>query len=441
MYETLKNFLIPLGERSDPGEDYASVLAAIGDARIVLIGEASHGTEDFYAARAAITLRLIREKGFSAVVAEADWPDALRVNRYARLEGTDPDANRALGDFKRFPAWMWRNTVVERFVDDLRAHNAGRPPEARAGFYGMDLYSLRASIDAVLGYLEKLDPSAGREARRRYACFDHFDRDEQAYAMAGARGSADTCEDDVVRQLIELRGHAAEYSSRDGQTAREAFFFAERNAVLVKNAEEYYRSMYRGNVHSWNLRDSHMADTLERLVEFLKRDGREAKVVVWAHNSHLGDARSTGMGDAGEINVGQLMRERFDDEAYLLGFTTFTGWVTASGDWGDPCRIRRVRPALAGSHERVFHELGVSRFFLSLRDPEVRAALDAPRLERAIGVIYRPETERGSHYFHARLPGQFDGILHFDETEALKPLETTPFWIPEETPETYPTGM
>jgi erythromycin esterase-like protein len=437
--ETLHSSLIPL--RGIPA-DYDPIMELIGNARVVLLGEASHGTQEFYATRAAITERLIRDRQFCAVAVEADWPDAYRVNRYVRWVGNDANASMALDDFKRFPTWMWRNTEVVQFVEWMRAYNSTVPSDAhRVGFYGIDLYSLHASIDAVLRYLNTIDPEAARRARERYACFDHFGEDTQAYGYATAFGMGDSCEQEVITQLVELRRRAAEYATRDGRVARDDYFFAEQNARLVKNAEEYYRSMFRGHVQSWNLRDRHMVETLDALIQFLSRDRPDAKVVVWAHNSHLGDARATEMGARGELNVGQLVRERYGTAATLIGFTTNTGRVTAASDWDAPAENKGVRPALSGSYERLFHETGVPRFYLSLQEPAIRAALADSRLERAIGVIYRPETERTSHYFHASLPAQFDGLLHFDQTTALRPLETTAEWASEEVPETFPTGI
>jgi erythromycin esterase-like protein len=426
------------------GGDYDPLLEMVGGARFVLLGEASHGTHEFYAERAEITKRLIAEKGFTAVAVEADWPDAYRVNRYVRGESEDRDARAALGGFERFPVWMWRNTVVVEFVEWLRAYNEALPADApRVGFYGLDLYSLYTSIEAVLDYLDKVDPEAARRARGRYSCFEHFGEDAQSYAYAAAYGAAESCEPGVVEQLVELRRRASELAGGDGRVARDEFFHAEQNARLVKNAEEYYRSMFRGRVESWNMRDRHMAETLDALVAHLSADGRDARVAVWEHNSHLGDARATEMGQGGEWNVGQLVRERYARDCVLVGMTTHRGTVTASSDWGEPGRRKRVRPALEGSYEALFHEAGPERFMLNLREPgAARDLLRQPRLERAIGVIYRPETERLSHYFNARLAEQFDAVLHFDETRAVEPLDAAPHpSAGDEPPETYPTGF
>ena len=419
--------------------DYDSLLNLVGNARFVLLGEASHGTHEFYFERAQITKQLIIEKGFTVIAIEADWPDANRVHRYVRGASNDSNADEALLGFRRFPTWMWRNTVVIEFVEWLSQFNKDLDPKkAPAGFYGLDLYSLHASIDAVLSYLQKVDPEAARRARRRYSCFEHFSQEPQEYGYAATAGIIESCEDEVVDQLVEIQRKATEFLSRDAQRATDELFFAEQNARLVKNAEQYYRSMFRGRASSWNLRDRHMVETIEALVAHLN-GSRQPKAIVWAHNSHLGDARATEMSERGELNVGQLIRERFGNEAVLVGFTTHHGTVTAASDWGEIAERKRVRPALPGSYEELFHEVGVPGFLIDLREGGRKIdILREARLERAIGVIYRPETERLSHYFHARLPEQFDAIIHIDETRALEPLERTSVWDAGELPETYP---
>ena len=437
--DVVRRHAIPL--TGDPSQ-YDALIDGIGDAQVVLLGEASHGTHEFYRERAFITRRLIAEKGFTAVAAEADWPDAYRVNRYVRGTGDDEDSVEALAGFGRFPAWMWRNADVLDFVGWLRAYNDGKPASARAGFYGLDLYSLRSSMQAVLTYLEKVDPEAARRARARYACFDQFGEDLHQYAYSAGYGAGPSCERDVVAQLVELHRQRGVYASRDGRVAADEYFFAEQNARLVRNAEEYYRTMLHGRAESWNLRDQHMTETLRELLTFLGRGKPAPRVVVWAHNSHLGDARATEMGSAGELNVGQLVRDRFGSKAVLVGFTTYTGTVTAATEWDGPAHRRHVRPALAGSYERLFHDAGIPRFLLPLRkSPDLAQELAAPRLERAIGVIYAPETERRSHYFYARLSAQFDYVLHFDTTRALEPLERTAAWEAGEMAETFPSGL
>jgi erythromycin esterase-like protein len=427
----------------DPDE-YDGLLRLIGDARVVLIGEATHGTHEFYRERALITRRLIAEKHFTAVAVEADWPDAYRVNRFVRGVGTDEEAVDALGDFRRFPTWMWRNADVLDFVGWLRTHNDQRAPDARAGFYGLDLYSLQASMDAVLSYLNKVDPEGAARARARYACFDRFGGAWESYAYASTVGLTPPCEREVLGQLVELRRRAAEYARRDGRIAADEFFAAEQNARLVRNAEEYYRAMLGNRVESWNLRDRHMAATLSELMTFLEglTPARAPRMVVWAHNSHLGDARATDMGESGELNVGQLVRESFGADAVLIGLTTHAGTVTAADEWDGPAHRKHVRPSLAGSCERWLHESGLPRLLVPLRtDLELAAAASPRRLERAIGVIYRPETERRSHYFHARLADQFDVVLHIDETRAVEPLERTAAWTRGEPADTFPSGL
>jgi erythromycin esterase-like protein/predicted phosphoribosyltransferase len=421
--------------------DYDPLLHRIGRARFALLGEASHGTQEFYRERAQITKRLIAEKGFTAVAVEADWPDASRVNRYVLGAGADVDAIEALSDFRRFPTWMWRNTEVASFVEWLRAHNDALPPGARkVGFYGLDLYSLHASMKAVIQYLEKVDPAAAQAARARYACFDHFGPEPQVYGFIAHADVDKSCREGVVQQLVELRRRAA--AAQEAGKTDDELFYAEQNARLVKDAEAYYRSMFLEEVSSWNLRDRHMVETLEELVAYLGRQGGAAKAAVWAHNSHLGDARATEMSQRGELNVGQLVREKYGKEAVLVGFTTYGGTVTAASDWDSPAERKRVRPGMQGSYEALFHAASPGRFLLTWRDGDaVTRSLREPRLERAIGVIYRPETERMSHYFQARLPDQFDAVLHFDETRALEPLAYTAEWDAGELPETYPFAV
>lgn len=416
------------------------LVAAIGDARLVLIGEATHGTHEFYRARAELTKALIAERGFNLVAVEADWPDAYRVNRWVRGASEESGPEAALDDFTRFPRWMWRNKDVVDFIAWLREHNAASPVAEPTGFYGLDLYSLHRSIEAVLGYLRKVDPDAADRARDRYGCFEMFGGNPQAYGYASSLGLSRDCETEVTSQLLELRRQAPGYANRDGRIAADEYFFAEQNARLVANAEAYYRAMFGGRAEAWNVRDEHMMGTLEALLAHLGRPGRPARAVVWAHNSHLGDARATQMGTGGELNLGQLARQRFGQQAWLIGLTTHTGSVTAARHWDDPAERRHVRPSLAGSYERLFHDAGIEQFLLLLRDGPAREALSAERLERAIGVIYRPESERLSHYFRARLPEQFDAVLHIDETSALEPLER---WAFDEVdlPETYPSGI
>jgi len=413
--------------------DYDPLVERAAHAQFVLLGEASHGTHEFYAARAEISRRLIAEAGFNVVAVEADWPDAYRVNRFVRGAGDDPTPEEALRDFRRFPVWMWRNADVAAFVGWLRGHNDAQPDAAaRCGFYGLDLYSLHTSMEAVIEYLESVDPAAARRARERYSCFDHFGPDPQVYAYEAGLAGAEPCERQAIEQLVELQRVRSETAHADDA---DAHFFAEQNARLVANAERYYRASFRGGAESWNLRDRHMAETLDALVAHLERTYGPTKAIVWAHNSHLGDARATELGQMGELNVGQLVREGHPGEALLVGFSTYAGTVTAASNWGDPAEVKRVRPALRGSWEDLFHQQDLRAFLL---DPE---GLAGQRLERAIGVIYRPETERQSHYFHAHLADQFDALIHMDVTSAVEPLERTSEWEAGELPETYPFGV
>lgn len=419
----------------------------IGDARIVLIGESSHGTHEFYEARAAITKWLIGEKGFCAVAAEADWPDAYRVNCYVHGRGDDHSADAALSGFERFPAWMWRNTVVRDFVEWLSLRNQRERSHGRreAGFYGLDLYSLHRSMHEVIGYLDKVDPKAAERARERYACFDHASADDgQAYGFSAAFGAGPSCETQAVEQLVDIQRNALAYARLDGLLAEDELFYAEQNAQTVRNAEVYYRAMFSGRVNSWNLRDTHMAQTLEALLKHLDRHSAvpTARIVVWAHNSHVGDARATEVWAEGQLTLGQLVRQRYGEASRLVGFSTYDGTVTAASEWGGLAERKAVRPALNGSIEEFLHETGKTSFFVSaVISPEAAEPLSVVRLGRAIGVIYRPETERQSHYFHVRPADQFDAMIHIDRTRALEPLEPTSLWIAGETPETYPTGL
>jgi erythromycin esterase-like protein/predicted phosphoribosyltransferase len=424
-------------------EDYDPLLERIAGAPFTLLGEASHGTHEFYRERAEITKRLIVEKGYVAIAAEADWPDTWRVNRYVRGEGDDLDANEALSGFRRFPTWMWRNTEVVEFVEWLRGHNGALPAGGtKVGFYGMDLYSLHASAKAVLSYLQTVDPEAARQARERYSCFDHFGEDTQVYGYMAGLGIAKSCEEEAIELLVQLQRRVAEHARQSEDANDEELFNAEQNARVVKNAEEYYRTMFLKEVSSWNLRDRHMVETIDALVGHLGKGGERPKLAIWAHNSHLGDARATHVGERGELNVGQLMREKYGSEAVLVGFTTHHGTVTAASDWDAPAERKRVRRALPGSYETLFHAAEPRRFlWIGQKEEGLAASLRAPRLERAIGVIYRPETERQSHYFSARLSDQFDAVLHFDETRAVKPLETTAGWEAGDVPETFPVGV
>ena len=424
-------------ESADPignidSADIGSLVERIGDARVVLMGEATHGTSEFYRMRARITKELIMRHGFNFVAVEADWPDAARINQYVHHLPARQEQWKA---FSRFPTWMWRNHEALELVEWMRARNAEvHDPERHAGFYGLDLYSLFTSINAVVTYLDGVDPAMAAVARRRYGCLSPWEHDPAVYGQAVLSGRYRDCEEAVVAMLRDMLKRRIEYSQRDG----DRFFDAAQNARLVAAAERYYRVMYYGSVESWNLRDQHMFDTLERLFEF---HGPRSKGIVWEHNSHVGDASATEMGARGEYNVGQLTRARFADAAFLVGFGTDHGTVAAASDWDGPMEVKRVRPSHESSYERLCHNSEVKAFMLHLRNPArqaVREELEAARLERAIGVVYRPESELQSHYFQACLPRQFDEYVWFDETRAVSPL---PSVATAGVPETYPFGV
>ena len=407
------------------------LLDRIGDARVVLLGEASHGSSEFYRFRARVTQELIRHRGFNVVAVEADWPDACWIDRHVRHAAEPPASGEP---FLRFPTWMWRNREVAEFVAWLRGHNGEiRDRADQVGFYGLDLYSMYGSIAAVLDYLDRVDPAAAEIARERYACLTPWTRDPAAYGRAALTERQRSCESHVVAMLLDLLEQRFDYARQDG----DRFVDAVQNARVVANAERYYRAMYHGSVVSWNLRDQHMFDTLSMLLQV--RPG--AKAVVWEHNSHIGDAAATEMGARGEHNVGRLSRQAYGDMAYLVGFGTDHGTVAAASNWDEPMRIMEVRPAHPDSYERICHDTEVPAFLLGLREPgrvEVREELAPPRLERAIGVIYRPHTELQSHYFQASLPYQFDEYVWLDRTHAVTPL---PARQGGGVPDTYPFGV
>ncbi len=412
-------------------DDLEPLLRRIGDARIVLLGEATHGTSEFYRMRERISRELIGKKGFSFIAIEGDWPDAARMDHYVRHAQYPPSEWTA---FARFPVWMWRNREVRDFVDWLRARNALVEADKRVAFHGLDLYSLYNSIRSVLNYLDDIDPQTAQVARLRYGCLTPWQADPATYGHAALTGAYQTCEREVVSMLTDLMQKRGGYAEHDG----ERFLDAVQNARLVANAESYYRAMYYGSRSSWNLRDSHMFGTLKDLLNF---HGPASRAIVWAHNSHVGDAAATEMSLRGEYNIGHLCRQEFGKAAYLVGFGTNSGTVAAASNWDEPMQVKTVRPSLAGSYERLCHEAGNARFILPLRSqtaPDLIEGLLKPQLERAIGVIYRPETELQSHYFQAVLPRQFDEYIWFDQTEAVTPLKTEEL---EGLPDTYPFGL
>lgn len=468
--DTLAGELRPL---RGAASDYDALLERAGRARIVLIGEATHGTHEFYQERARITRRLIEQHGFDAVAVEGDWPDAHRVHHFVTghpHDEVDTRAADALAGFKRFPNWMWRNTQVRDFLSWLRRYN--RAEGKAVGFYGLDLYSMYESAAAVIRYLERVDPEAAERARYRYACFEHAGEDSQAYGYAAGFELEPSCEQQVIAQLLEMRRRSSEAllpcawplragendeatgnaeasaeGGAGGAPVDEDLFFAQRNAEVVRNAEAYYRTMFRGRVSSWNLRDEHMMDTLDALLAHLRarRPRRAPRIVVWAHNSHVGDARATELGRQGEWTIGKLVRQRHPGESCLLGLFTHEGWVTAASRWDGTAERKRVRPSRPDSYEALLHMLaertGSGRFWLDLTRDVVAQELGRPRLERAIGVIYRPEAERVSHYFEACLSEQFDALIHLDQTTALEPLEPPRVWRGGEVPKTFPSAL
>jgi erythromycin esterase-like protein len=420
----------PLPDFNDSG--FGQLFDRYARAKVVLLGEASHGTSEFYQGRAAITRHLIENHGFNIVAAEADWPDAATIDHFVRQR---PGSRRQEPPFQRFPTWMWRNTDVEAFLLWLLQHNAGKPGDQRAGFYGLDLYNLSGSMRAVIDYLERVDSEMAKIARRRYGCLTPWQDAPQTYGREALHSGYARCEEGVVAMLREMCEREMSYAAED----EESFLDATQNARLVRDAERYYRIMYHGSAESWNLRDRHMFETL---CQILEAKGPQAKAVVWAHNSHIGDASKTDMGwSRDELNIGQLCRERFGREAALIGFGTHDGTVACASDWEEPMEVKDVNPSRPDSYERLAHDAGLKRFLLDLREAEhahMREQLMVPRLERFIGVIYRPETERWSHYSECCLPEQFDAYVWFDRTHAVTPL---PGRQVGGAGETYPFGL
>lgn len=404
---------------------YKNITKNIGNARFVLIGEATHGTHEFYHIRAEITKELILNHGFMAVAIEGDWPDVYEVNQYIKGVSAQKNVEEVLKAFSRFPRWMWRNPVIASFTQWLRDHNEKMVNiNEKIGFYGLDLYSLNTSLKAVIEYLKKVDPNAAARALERYACFDHLSFDPESYGYLISKGIKESCVKKAVEQLMEIQHNAIKYIKRNGFQGQDDYFYATQNARLVKNAEMYYRSHFEGRVSSWNVRDTHMAETLNYLCDHLENNfKRPAKVIIWAHNSHVGDARATQMSEEGEVNIGQLVREQHEADTYIIGFSTYQGTVRAASHWGGKSMKKIINLGMKGSYEALFHELALKNFAIHLKgDENLEHYLKLPRLQRAIGVIYRADTERQSHYFFTRLPYQFDTLIHIDETTALEAL-------------------
>ncbi len=406
--------VVPL---SGEANDHDDVVRAAANARFVLLGENTHGTREYYVERGRISERLVREAGFGAVAIEGDWSATYRVNQYVRGLGTDRSAEQALSGYTGFPRWMWRNAEFRDFIDRLRTSNLAQPAERRVGVYGMDVYDVFDAADAATAYLASVDPRAAAEARRQYACFAPYRRSTHAYGEAARRASR-SCQEEagaVAAQLGRIPAPA-------DPAARERHFAAQRSAASVAAGEAYFRTVYAGSL-AWNVRDQQMARNVEAIAYHVGAlSGRPGKVVVWSHNTHSGDARATFAADRGELNLGQLMRQRYRDAAFLVGFFTYVGKVMAAPEWDAPGRVYQLRPALSESYSGLFHKVGIPNFSLMLRGNASAAELGRDRLERAVGVIYLPESERQSHYFDARLTEQFDAIVYFDRTNAVAPL-------------------
>jgi len=442
--------LAPNSVRNSSAQNYAKLLAAVGDAEVVMIGEASHGTKEFYQQRAEITKQLIIQKGFTFVAAEADWPDAYRANRYVQNgKKSDLSAKDSLGDFRRFPLWMWRNTVVNEFMQWLRRHNDTKiDAKHKVAFYGMDLYSFYSSMDAVIEYLQQVSPEDAKLAKKRYSSFDRFQGEPSSYGMAAGFGLSPSFEKEVVATLVDLQKKEEKYlKGAGGLIDGDELFYTQQNARLVAHAEEYYRKMYHADAITWNLRDGHMVDCVTSLMEYHAHrfsGQRKEKVVLWAHNSHLGDARNTDASKRGEVNVGQLMREKFGlGKTFNIGFSTYKGSVTAAKNWDEPAQCDRVRNGIYNSYEHVFHSaakfMKQNDYYMIFRsndlthnvDSELVGHLSSSRLERFIGVIYRPDTEKASHYCHTQIAKEYDAVIFMDETSAVEPLDKTAPWEKE----------
>lgn len=424
--QKIKNEAIVLDEKA-----YTKLLDNIGEAQIVLLGEATHGTHEFYDIRAHITKKLILEKNFTIIAIEGDWPDAYRINSYIHNHAVG-DARDTLRAFDRFPTWMWQNIPMVHLIEWLKIHNQKQQSQ-KVYFYGLDLYSLYKSIDTVIAYLEKIDPKLAGEAKKRYACLEQFRHDPTVYGYSIFSQLSESCQKEIVtelKKLEELEWHLIQ----EKKSSPNEMFYVLQNARVIKNSEAYYRSLFINEVSNWNLRDHHMMETVEEINAYHKNP----KIIIWAHNSHIGNAAATQMSVQGEFNIGQLVKEKFGEKSYSLGFTTYNGTVSAASDWHMPVERKIIRDALPHSYEDLFHTIKVPQFFLPLEDKNI---VPEKLLERAIGVVYAPQTERQSHYFYASLAHQFDGIIHYDTTTALEPLEKTAQWIKGEIPETYPSGL
>jgi erythromycin esterase-like protein len=437
----LKKYFYPL---TGAQTDFDKVMHHIADAAVILMGEATHGTHEFYKARIEITKRLIMERQCTTIAIEGDFPDVYRVNRYITHRGDDTSAMQALGDFKRFPLWMWRNEEMLSFVQWLYDYNKSQPDALRVTIYGLDMYSLYTSISCIIKTLHTINPEVAAQAQKRYACFDAY-QDPQEYGYIAAQLVHAPCKDAVVAQLVALKQKELDFFKYDNLNPQEERFYLEHNALIIKNAEHYYRSLFEDNrAASWNIRDMHMMETIKAIEKYNRHAGRNHKIVVWAHNSHIGNASATQMSSYGEINVGQLVKEVYGGTAISIGFTTYTGTVSAASSWGADVEKKKIIPALPESVESFFHSVGKQAFvIIPNEDPALYAFFDHDDyLQRAIGVIYLPESERQSHYFYAQLSRQYDIVIHYDTTQAVTPLDTNALWQQgEDLPETFPFGF
>lgn len=438
----IAEYFYPIKNQPD---DFDIIIEFIADSSLVLMGEATHGTHEFYKTRIELTKRLILEKGFNTIAIEGDFPDAYRINRYINFQGSDKSSKESLSDFKRFPAWMWRNEEMITFIDWLYTFNKSQPKNKRVSFYGLDLYSLTKSVAVIIDTLEKIDPKEAQKARKHYKCFDLY-QDAQEYGYFASNFADKSCRDEVIAQLKEMKQKDVDFFKYDNLDPLEEKFYVDQNALVVKNAELYYRSLFNtSGSFSWNIRDKHMMETAMQIEKYNHAAQRGHKMVVWAHNSHVGDARATQMASYAELNLGQLAKEYYGSQAISIGFTTYTGTVSAASAWGGNVERKYVRPALDTSIEAFFHSVGLKNFIvIPKKDPALYNLFDHDDyLERAIGVIYLPESERQSHYFYAQLSKQFDVIIHYDITHAIKPLDITTEWKKgeENMPETFPFGV
>ncbi len=428
--EKIKNKAIYFDEKA-----YENILNEIGNAQIVLLGEATHGTKEFYEMRAEISKKLITEKNFNAITIEGDWPDAYQINNFI-TDDNFSDPKESLSVFNRFPTWMWQNTEILKLIIWLKDFN--KEKKEKINFFGLDLYSMYKSVDVIISYLEKVDAKAADEAKYYYSCFEQFRRDPQAYGYYVFSQLSESCQNEVIQELKNLENLQWKLI-KEKKISQDDSFYLMQNAKVVKNSEIYYRSLYINEVNNWNLRDSHMMETLEEIIKYYNKKGiKKPKIIVWAHNSHIGNSAFTQMSLQEEFNIGQLVKEKFNNNSFSLGFTTYNGTVSAASNWDNPVERKIIRNALPESYEFLFHQIGIANFLLILNEKNL---IPKNLLERAIGVVYMPQTERMSHYFYADLENQFDAVIHCDKTTALEPLEKTSKWIDGEVPETYPSGL